>query len=179
MRRTAVPPLDEQRSASGRPIAPRSPTAKGARPGESAQRTDALNVPYDKGRLKPPRARSLRRAMAADQGPLVQPNKASSTDERLPDLRAIVAATTLQSLARESLLASLARRQASAWASPPKSEKSAFRFGGNREPQLMWSLVIRHLGNSWSPPLSLFEHNARSAVTGITARAAKGAAGPP
>jgi len=44
----------------------------------------------------------------------VQPNKASSTDERLPDLRATVPATTLQSLARESLLASLARRQASA-----------------------------------------------------------------
>ena len=56
----------------------------------------------------------LRCAVAADQGPPVQPNKASSTDERLPDLRAIVAATTLQSLARESLLASLARRQASA-----------------------------------------------------------------
>ena len=56
----------------------------------------------------------LRRAMATDQGPLVQPNNASSTDERLPNLRAIVAATTLQSRARESLLASLARRQASA-----------------------------------------------------------------
>ena len=35
----------------------------------------------------------------------VQPNKASSTDERLPDLRAIVAATTLQSRA-EKVLAS-------------------------------------------------------------------------
>src|ERR1700734_3644565 len=58
-------------------------------------------------------------------GPPVQPNKASSTDERLPDLRAIVAATTLQSLARESLLASLARRQASTYAAPPKSEISA------------------------------------------------------
>src|ERR1700722_10775694 len=58
--------------------------------------------------------------MAADQGPLVQPNKASSTDERLPDLRTIVAATTLQSLARESLLASSARRQTSAYASSPK-----------------------------------------------------------
>ena len=57
--------------------------------------------------------------------PRVQPNKASSKDERLPDLRTIVAATTLQSLARESLLASLARRQASACASPPKSEISA------------------------------------------------------
>src|ERR1700722_16624646 len=55
----------------------------------------------------------------------VQPNRASSTDERLPDLRAIVAATTLQSLARESLLASLARRQASTYAAPPKSEISA------------------------------------------------------
>jgi hypothetical protein len=43
-------------------------------------------------------------------GPPVQPNKASSTDERLLDLRATVAATTVQSLARESLLASLARR---------------------------------------------------------------------
>jgi len=89
--------------------------------------------------------------VAADQGPLGQPNKASSTDERLPDLRAIVAATTLQSLARESLLASLARRQAS----PPKSEMC---------PQ----------------PVPAFEHNApRSAVTGITARAAKRVAGPP
>ena len=28
-----------------------------------------------------------------------------------------------------------------------------FRFGGNREPQLMWSLVIRHLGNSCPPSL--------------------------
>jgi hypothetical protein len=60
------------------------------------------------------RCTMARRAVAADQGPPVQPNKASSTDERLPDLRAIVAATTLQSRARESLLASLARRQASA-----------------------------------------------------------------
>jgi hypothetical protein len=56
----------------------------------------------------------LRPTMGADEGPPVQLNKASSTDERIPDLRAIVAATTLQSLARESLLASLARRQASA-----------------------------------------------------------------
>jgi hypothetical protein len=39
----------------------------------------------------------------------------------------------------------------------------------------MWSLVIRHLGNSCPQPLSSFEHNApRSAVTGITARTAKG-----
>jgi hypothetical protein len=44
--------------------------------------------------------------------------KKTRTDERLPDLRAIVAATTLQSLARESLLASLARRQASAKGCP-------------------------------------------------------------
>jgi hypothetical protein len=58
--------------------------------------------------------RSYAAPWTADQGPPVQPNKASSTDERLPDLRAIVAATTLQSLARESLLASLARRRASA-----------------------------------------------------------------
>ena len=43
-----------------------------------------------------------------------QMNKASSTDEHIPALRAIVAATTLQCLAGESLLASLARRQASA-----------------------------------------------------------------
>jgi hypothetical protein len=55
----------------------------------------------------------------------VQPNRASSKDERLPDRRATVAATVLQSLARESLLASLARRQASACASRPKSEMSA------------------------------------------------------
>ena len=54
----------------------------------------------------------------------VQPNKASSRDERLPDLRAIVAATTLQSRARESLLATSARRQASTYASAPKSEIS-------------------------------------------------------
>jgi hypothetical protein len=53
-------------------------------------------------------------AVAADPGPQVQPNKASSTDERQPDLRAIVAATTLQSRASVSLLASLERRQASA-----------------------------------------------------------------
>jgi hypothetical protein len=52
-----------------------------------------------------------RRAVGEDQGPPVQPNKASSTDKRIPDLRAIVAATTLQSLARESLLASLACRR--------------------------------------------------------------------
>jgi hypothetical protein len=68
-----------------------------------------------KAALSLARSTILRRAVAADQGPPVQPNKASSTDERIPDLRAIVAATTLQSLARESLLASLARRQASAW----------------------------------------------------------------
>src|SRR5580700_7886364 len=78
---------------------------------------------YDQKRAalsRPTLARStiLRRAVAADQGPLVQPNKASSTDERLPDLRSI--ATTLQSLARESLLASSARRQTSAYASSPK-----------------------------------------------------------
>jgi hypothetical protein len=86
------------------------------------------SVTTKEGGLKPPtltRSTILRRAVAADQGPPVQPNKASSTDERLPDLRAIVAATKLQSLARESLLASVARRQASAWASPPKSEMSA------------------------------------------------------
>jgi hypothetical protein len=73
-------------------------------------------------RKPPSRLRSTiqRRALAADQGPPVQPNKASSTDERLPDLRTIVAATTLQSLARESLLASSARRQTSAYASSPK-----------------------------------------------------------
>jgi hypothetical protein len=53
-------------------------------------------------------------AKRAARKPPFQPNKASSTDERQPDLRAIVAATTLQSLARESLVASLARRQASA-----------------------------------------------------------------
>src|ERR1700722_10228826 len=69
--------------------------------------------------------RSYAAPVAANQDPPVQPNKASSTDERLPDLRATVAATTLQSLARESLLASVARRQASAYASPPKSEMSA------------------------------------------------------
>jgi hypothetical protein len=39
----------------------------------------------------------------------VQPSKASSREARLPDLRAIVAATTLQSRAISSLLASLAR----------------------------------------------------------------------
>jgi hypothetical protein len=41
-----------------------------------------------------------------------QPNKASSRDARLPDLRAIVAATTLQSRAISSLLASSARLSA-------------------------------------------------------------------
>jgi hypothetical protein len=41
-----------------------------------------------------------------------QPDRASSTDEPQPDLRAIAAATTLQSRARDSSLASLARRQA-------------------------------------------------------------------
>jgi hypothetical protein len=45
-------------------------------------------------------------------GPRAQPNKASSRDERLPDLRAIVAATTLQSRAISSLLASSARLSA-------------------------------------------------------------------
>ena len=44
--------------------------------------------------------------------PPVQPNKASSRDARLPDLRAIVAATTLQSRAISSLLASSARLSA-------------------------------------------------------------------
>jgi hypothetical protein len=29
-----------------------------------------------------------------------------------------------------------------------------FRFGGNCEPQLMWPLVIGHLGNSWPQPRS-------------------------
>jgi hypothetical protein len=45
-------------------------------------------------------------------GPRAQPNKASSRDERLLDLRAIVAATTLQSRAISSLLASSARLSA-------------------------------------------------------------------
>jgi hypothetical protein len=44
--------------------------------------------------------------------PPVQPNKASSRDARLPDRRAIVAATTLQSRAISSLLASSARLSA-------------------------------------------------------------------
>ena len=47
-----------------------------------------------------------------------------------------------------------------------------FRFGGNCEPQFMWSLVIGHPGNSWPPsPLNLHhKHNAsRSAVTAVTA----------
>jgi hypothetical protein len=55
-----------------------------------------------------------------------------------------------------------------------------FHLGGNREPQLMWSLVIRHLGNSWppSPRWPSTKHNApRRAVTAITARAAKGRPG--
>jgi hypothetical protein len=53
-----------------------------------------------------------------------------------------------------------------------------FRFGGNREPQFMWSLVIGHLRNSWPPsPLIDNKHIASGcAVTGITARAAKRAA---
>ena len=80
------------------------------------QRDHLFAAQHKKARKPPSLARStiLRRAVAADQGPPVQPNKASSTDERLPDLRAIVVATTLQSRAMESLLASLARRQASA-----------------------------------------------------------------
>jgi hypothetical protein len=45
-------------------------------------------------------------------GDAVQPNKASSKDARLPDRRAIVAATTLQSRAISSLLASSARLSA-------------------------------------------------------------------
>jgi hypothetical protein len=105
---------------------------------------------YDKKRAalsRPTLARStiLRRAVAADPGPPVQPNKASSTDERLPDLWAILAATTLQSRARGSLLATLARRQAFSVGPTAKIENERFRFGGNREPQLMWPLVIRHL----------------------------------
>jgi hypothetical protein len=52
---------------------------------------------------------SPRRRRGRGSDPAVQPNKASSTDERLPDLRAIVAATSLQSLAKETLLASLSR----------------------------------------------------------------------
>ena len=44
--------------------------------------------------------------------PPVQPSKASSRDDRLPDLRAIVAATTLQFRAISSLLASSERLSA-------------------------------------------------------------------
>ena len=99
--------------------------------GASQRHTPATfySRPMKKGDRRRPlalhRSTSLSGVVASDQGPRVQPNKASSKDERLPDLRAIVAATTLQSRARESLLASLARRQASVWASPPKSEMSA------------------------------------------------------
>jgi hypothetical protein len=52
-----------------------------------------------------------------------------------------------------------------------------FRFGGNREPQFMWPLMIRHLGNSWPPNLvdADTKHNAsRGAVTAITDRKQKG-----
>jgi hypothetical protein len=50
--------------------------------------------------------------MAARYRRWFQPNKASSKDARLPDLRAIVAATTLQPRAISSLLASSARLSA-------------------------------------------------------------------
>jgi hypothetical protein len=50
--------------------------------------------------------------MAARYRRWFQPSKASSRDARLPDLRAIVAATTLQSRAISSLLASSARLRA-------------------------------------------------------------------
>jgi hypothetical protein len=97
-----------------------------------------------KAALSLARSTILRRAVAADQGPPVQPNKASSTDERIPDLRAIVAATTLQS-GIATCLTSAAASFSMGLTATIGNER--FRFGGNREPQLMWSLLIRHLGN--------------------------------
>ena len=52
-----------------------------------------------------------------------------------------------------------------------------FRFGGNREPKFMWSLVIGHLWKllASQPANQNNKHNAsRCAVTGITARKEKG-----
>jgi hypothetical protein len=109
----------------------------------------SLNKGGPKAALSHPLDEPPRRSRGS--GPPVQPNKASSTDERLPDLRAIIAATTLQSLATESLLASRARRSFSVGFAA-KIGRERCRFGGNREPHFMWTLVMRHLGNSCSTP---------------------------
>jgi hypothetical protein len=99
--------------------------------------------------------------VAADHGPPDQPNKASSTDERLPDQRGIVAATTLQSLAR--VAACLARVAACL-----TSAAASLEVGDQEFPRCLITngdIELRLAILFW------FEQNApRSAVTGITAR---------
>jgi hypothetical protein len=76
--------------------------------------------------------------VGADQGPPVQPNKASSRDERLPDLRAIVPRQRSNPSLRESLLASLAPASLSVRLIA-KIGNERFHLGGNREPRLTWN----------------------------------------
>ena len=99
--------------------------------------------------------------MAADHGPPDQPNKASSAYERLPDQRAIVTATTLQSLAR--VAACLTSAAASLEVGDQEFQRCLITNG---DTELRLAILF------W------FERNApRSAVTGITARKQKGRQG--
>jgi hypothetical protein len=104
---------------------------------------------------------SLYRAVAADHGPPDQPNKASSAYERLPDQRAIVAATTLQSLAKVAACLT--------------SAAASLEVGDQEFPRC---LIINGDTELRLAILFWFERNApRSAVTGITARKQKGRQG--
>ena len=124
-RKTTIFPVD---GGGGLDMVPRSTSfflvGSGARLCRARRRPHLpLDVKFHRSCVRPgPRklmARTVRNpggagrvCVATRLRPPVQPNKASSRDARLPDRRAIVAATTLQSRAISSLLASSARLSA-------------------------------------------------------------------
>jgi len=125
-RKTTIFPVDG--GGSGLGMVPRSTSfflvGSGARLCRARRRPHLpLDVKFHRSSVRPGPRKLMTRTVRNPGGagrvciatrlrPPVQPNKASSRDTRLPDRRAIVAATTLQSRAISSLLASSARLSA-------------------------------------------------------------------